>query len=428
MARDNFDSPILDSYWTALTVGSGSVSIASSLLSISTSGGSPAAVNHQNPGKTWEFKTRIRASASGTFTISLFSDGYTGVAQTWGDMQPIGQVLIGLHIGGVPQWGVYYWDTLSVLQGLDGGGYEPTVLGTWYKLIIIKSTDNFTFSLYTDGDVLFSTHVLPISSVQNGSDRGWISIGSTRTDDPIVDITDLDWIESLYIPVTGGAEDFTTYTKFDPSIQLAVIPNDVEQIGGYTNNPAYIYKDMGVDYFGADFEHHFTMVLSSINYGPGGDCWTSHWCIANSVNSMYGLLTGPDPYIYISAYGGYDYGPPWNPSIFNWTFTMYDGINFQSTPYINYNGTYYVTIKRVGSTSITAYFYSDYDRTVLINSLTIVCRSNNFRYIYPFNNWGHNDHFTGNTNETRNLELAVPVPPSTFQPRSGVALGGTFIY
>ena len=208
---DNFDTTE-NSYWTNLTGGTGTVTCNSGgnglLIATAASGTDVAAIKHQNPGATWQFKIRIKTNSAGHFQLYFPSDSWTGNGIAFGNVMRI-VVCIG---SGTDGWGVGYWNASGTFGWLDTIWYDTPNLpiNNYHRLYVAKDATNYVFSMYTDADVLLSTHTLPIANVYHGSEQGWIAIGNIRNDE-LNHTTTLDWLDYLYevVPAHSGAQVYS---------------------------------------------------------------------------------------------------------------------------------------------------------------------------------------------------------------------------
>jgi len=57
--------------------------------------------------------------------------------------------------------------------------------------------------------------------------------------------------------VFATVQDLTSYTEVDPNSRIAVTANRVTATNLTRNEDAYVYKDMGIDYFAGSFRIDF---------------------------------------------------------------------------------------------------------------------------------------------------------------------------
>lgn len=185
-------------------------------------------------------------------------------------------------------------------------------------------------------------------------------------------------------------EDFTTYTEVDPNGHLSVIPSKITATGLHRNEVAYIYNDKGVAFFDGDFEH---LLEAQIEASSANFALMNVWAMSNALGDEQGLIDASE-------------------SLFGLTVAEVSGnawvILFEvdsGTRYFdNYiNGTlgqlYYHKIVRdesVGFGQLQCFIFSDFGRTILIDTLSITLHTSkkDFRYIFGAMS---KDDDTGNT-------------------------------
>jgi hypothetical protein len=178
-------------------------------------------------------------------------------------------------------------------------------------------------------------------------------------------------------------EDFTTYTILDPNNHITRSANNLDVNGLSQNEDAYIYKDMGVGYFGAKFRHDFTLRPQSINanWRRIGAAWgvsnvvndARYWYDNNSQAIGMELIRRDtnDPYVRMINRELYKYSP-----------------DQQLSWYTNY----YFTVERLSETQIQLRIYTDSGRTNLLYSAAIdVTSGRRFRYIFAINSYNTGD-------------------------------------
>lgn len=193
----------------------------------------------------------------------------------------------------------------------------------------------------------------------------------------------------------SAVEDFSTYTEVDSNSRITVTSTRASR-SIYQTNTGYVYKDFGADYFD-EFTHQFTTNFNTYaNYYQRN----TYWAVSDSADSQYGTLLGEDKGLAV-LYGYYGASYVW---IYNYNG---DGNDNMSAPASG--TTLYVTVVNSSGTA-TAYFYSDSDRTTLVDSLS-VSNSDTFRYVSPLGDGGQGYYY----GYTENLDLGS-VSASTYFP------------
>ena len=178
--------------------------------------------------------------------------------------------------------------------------------------------------------------------------------------------------ESAVITFTSTYEDFTTYIKVDPGSTLTVA---ADSINGTWPDPdlRYLYKDKGVNFFGATFLHKIqvTFTTDCTDYSLKGGCWAVSDVIDNIEN--WGLNNDQVLGIYLFKAGEF-------LRLENFETGTFD----ESISLVGLAVTFYLTIERTSETSIECRIYSDLLRTNLLDTVTVVVVSGKrFRYIFP---------------------------------------------
>jgi len=175
------------------------------------------------------------------------------------------------------------------------------------------------------------------------------------------------------------ADDFTTFTEVDPDSKITITSTQIDaQLD--TTNHSYVYKDYGIDRFGTDLEHQFT--LRPYN-GQSVGSFIQVWALSNEIG---GLSQVQEEIGLLVQY--YSLGPIYKGAL----FYRVGGSNTTSPTYFSfsYDDTRYITIIRSGST-LTAKMYRDSGRTNLIKTITRTgCPTTAYRYIYGVQNYGAN--------------------------------------
>lgn len=178
-----------------------------------------------------------------------------------------------------------------------------------------------------------------------------------------------------------AVENFTTYTETDPNSHLSKTATVCTATGLLRNEDAYIYKDMGLNYFNADFSHSVDVNVSAATTGGLGFCWM----MANDLNDFNGIDTASGSCLGVYAYKDAStyslYVIQLNAGV--WTQSVYSGLLVGTT--------YYLVVRRdetVGTYgTIYLDIYSNAARTNLIASINtaIAGAKRDYRYIYAVN-------------------------------------------
>lgn len=191
-------------------------------------------------------------------------------------------------------------------------------------------------------------------------------------------------------------EDFLAYVEHDPNSHIEVAKHHIDHLV-YADEDAYVYKDMGVDYFG-DFTH-LVDVKSSF-----GDVSGFVWLLSNDIDDVKGLKDANKTAIGIYAVGLY--------GIINFLtlYETYGGNDYQDVWEGAMSDTWlYLKIEKSG-TNLTCKIYSDAARTNLLKTLSLTLHADHkFRYVFGCNTW-HSNEIGSNDNDIENLR-GVVVPP-----------------
>ena len=185
------------------------------------------------------------------------------------------------------------------------------------------------------------------------------------------------------------AEDFTTYTEYDPNSLASIISStqiDFD-IGGTQASTLYIYKDYGANAFSGDFEIDFEF---NANVPDAGFLQTNEGSIAViGLSQGLGTLDDHDANLYKGLFCTLQLRKSWLGDFYYFalreTSTRTDSGNITiGTSY--FGATLYGKFKRIGS-SVSIEIYSDSARTNLIASTSIsVSTIDAYQYIYALNN------------------------------------------
>lgn len=190
------------------------------------------------------------------------------------------------------------------------------------------------------------------------------------------------------------------YVEVDPNSHISRTSSRATVSGLSRDEHAYVYKNKGVGHFSGDFEHFIDVQLSTGSIAYSQFVFWALWNALGSVDEVqsgrglvvFFFLSGSDPRIYLREW--YD-GTPYNDS---------------TVGLLSLNIPYYLTIKRTGST-FECKIYSDSDRTVLVDTLTLTLHSvESFRYIYPVQGLDDNNPTVVAYGFCENMELQDYVP------------------
>lgn len=161
-------------------------------------------------------------------------------------------------------------------------------------------------------------------------------------------------------------QDFTTWVEVDPGADITIVADTITVDDLRRDHNSYVYLDMGVDYFG-DFVHYLTARFTDVVI-PG---LMGFWGLSNGDHTIEDKSAAG---VGVSLHWTMDPAPD-----AQWVLTDWD--TGESDVYIDsYNATRYLTIRRSGTT-LTCRIYSDAARTVLLDTLSIVCAPTLYRYV-----------------------------------------------
>ncbi|MGD9496380.1 MAG: hypothetical protein AB7Y46_08715 [Armatimonadota bacterium] len=160
-------------------------------------------------------------------------------------------------------------------------------------------------------------------------------------------------------------QDYTTYTEYnevhDP---LAVTATLITASDLDREHDHYVYRDFGVGALGNltyELETQVTAGNHSLAFG-------GIWGIANLVDDWSGWVGSPALFWYWNPYGN-------GPQVRLQASSQDDSVGLAVSTM------YYVRIVRAGTTC-TAYVYSDAARTTLVDSMSVACSGDAYRYLY----------------------------------------------
>ena len=181
-------------------------------------------------------------------------------------------------------------------------------------------------------------------------------------------------------------QNFLKFTEVDPNSHLTVAENVITFADLVRNEDAWVYYDFGADYFDGDFEYQVEFNISAINSSAS----VAVWMLANLIDSPKDIEDASGDFFCVFLYRAGE-----GRRIY---LRECDGGTAYSEIYSDFPlaTDYYLTIKRdenIGTYgTIYCYIYSDADRTILVDTLSIALHTSkkDFRYLYGLNsnNWG----------------------------------------
>lgn len=177
--------------------------------------------------------------------------------------------------------------------------------------------------------------------------------------------------------LSSPKEDFTTYTEIDPNNHISKTANHID-FEAHRNEDAYLYKDMSTNYFNS-FKHKIDIKLIGT---PDDNGYAAIWLVSNAVDDFNGQRTAENRYC------GVGFLRSAGSSKIRLEF--WNGTTLLNDNYVCSSDTwYYLAIQRDG-TKIVCKIYSDANRTILLDTLSLTISDIGFRYIYGCctNNWG----------------------------------------
>lgn len=180
-------------------------------------------------------------------------------------------------------------------------------------------------------------------------------------------------------------QDFLGYTETDPNGRIGVAANTITFTGLSEDEDAWVYRDMGANYFSRNFRIHFEVEITA------SDASTEQGIVilANAVKSYHNIDSDNESYLGVVLYrdGGVNYQIHLDEC---------DSGARTSDSYTCATGTrYYLVMERkeeVGTYgTLYCYIYSDVDHSTLLDTLSVTLSTSkkDFRYIYGLN--AHND-------------------------------------
>lgn len=180
-------------------------------------------------------------------------------------------------------------------------------------------------------------------------------------------------LESLKgTPIADPTEDFTTYTKQDPSSDITVTASKCALDALARGDDAYVVSpSKGVGHFG-DFEHLIKLTWKARASGPYNRC--GFWAVNNGAYTLVDMDTAN-----VGMSARMETLSNWHDEIIIQDHTndnedAYD-IGVDQLPKIYYN-----TVERDGST-LTCVIYSDANRTNELDTLTLTCAETTYEFV-----------------------------------------------
>lgn len=208
-------------------------------------------------------------------------------------------------------------------------------------------------------------------------------------------------------------EDFTTYTEVDDTANLITVASSTHiDFTGRRHTVkvnGYLYKDYGLDYFG-DFKHNIDVKWVS-DTGLNSEFATCWLVSKDAIDEEIDIRTVGNRYVSVTLFIQ-------DPEGYRQIRLCYwDGTLWNVDTYTASSGTqYYLTIQRIG-TALTCKIYSDANRTVLLDTLTLTIPDTTtlkFRYLSPALQYGSTAYSTRDiVADIDNLEFITDGAPPT---------------
>ena len=188
-----------------------------------------------------------------------------------------------------------------------------------------------------------------------------------------------------------ATEDLTTFTESDPESKIALSSTTATLSGMRAFADNRVQKSYGSGHFGDDWEHDIDVECTAIGNG--------------NLTGFHAVTDNPDTYESLSdgIVSGYERVPDWvGRSLF-----MIDVGNSDIDGYGGYavGTTYYVTVKRTGGTTAELYIYSDSDRTVSVDTLSITPDSGTYEYLMAVIGRGDSGNYSTFSGTFENYDL-----------------------
>jgi len=230
---------------------------------------------------------------------------------------------------------------------------------------------------YSDGDYIYLEDLGGMTEV---NDRTFVVADATADTFALKDRQG-NYINGLGHYDTEDLESY--YTEYDPDGKIVVSRRAITITDLTNDNKAYVYRDMGVDFFDGDFTHHFEATVTA---AVSSAKW-SVWAMANTIADIREIDNASG-----DAYNIQFYEAGGNP-VWEFVDMTAGGRSKTASAEITYGVTYYFTVVRDESVgtygTIYVYIYTDADRTVLFDTLTVTLKisKKNYRYIYAMNSF-----------------------------------------
>jgi len=198
-------------------------------------------------------------------------------------------------------------------------------------------------------------------------------------------------------------EDFTTYTETDPNNKFSKTANEITVTGLIRTDDGAIFKDYGANHF-EDFIH---LTENKIDVETGGDySQMQFWALSNnsahiSVQDFVDAVLGK----YCAVADKFALNKT------RWRISDREAGNNDYSDLAFTTERMYLKIERSG-TAFTLYIYSDSNRTVLEDSLPIVCTTTKYRYVYGTMGQEAASNGRSISGKINNLDLQEAPPPS----------------
>lgn len=212
-------------------------------------------------------------------------------------------------------------------------------------------------------------------------------------------------LSSIIIPASKTIavtyEDFTTWTEVDASSKVTITSDSVNWTDEGRAITAYVYKDKGINYFSGSFD---ILLTARCKTSTAGDDGVTYWSVSNGIGTWRSIyVVGADDII------GLTEEHPSSPNEIRWYLReQANGSDYSSGTYFvpTTDTPYFLRIVRdetVGTYgTIYCYIYSDYNRTSLVQTLSLALHKKaDFRYIYAHMSYGNTGsyYFTGSTSD-----------------------------
>jgi len=185
---------------------------------------------------------------------------------------------------------------------------------------------------------------------------------------------DLDAAGMLAAP-PDPLEDFTGYVEVDPNNSITVYPHKLQMFKLWKCGDSYVYADRGAGHFGPAFAHTLKVTSQGNQGAPAQGCC---WAVSNVVDDCRGWDLNNNQAIGVQI--KYDH------NLDEYLFPLEEYENDSADEYATGTGantTWYLTNERTGDTAFESRFYSDADRTELLDVLSVpVPAGRSYRYVF----------------------------------------------